>query len=164
MALNIEISSFWWLICDTQEHFIAQMTIVVIHACKRCEIEFYFNASVFTRWMISTGHITINHNHIMTGFTNVSWALQHNIAKIYNATNHIYGEMLIGSTISATHKFRENILESSQNVRETTPWLPVLTRHWQTWYWLCKTGRSLSSMKKEYSYPSLIYHQRKQEM
>ena len=30
-------------------------------------------------------------------------------------------EMLIGSAISATHKFRDNILESSRNVSETTP-------------------------------------------
>ena len=87
-------------------------------------------------WDITTGDC----------FTNVSQALQNNLAKIYNASNHIYGEnfklklctcaqsmalgtrtkfqfeMLIGSAISATHKFRENILESSQNVSETTPW------------------------------------------
>ena len=31
-------------------------------------------------------------------------------------------EMLIGSAISATHKFRGNILESSRNVSETIPW------------------------------------------
>ena len=30
--------------------------------------------------------------------------------------------MLIGSAISATHKYRENILESSRIVSETTPW------------------------------------------
>ena len=74
--------------------------------------------------------------------------LQNNLAKIYNASNHIYGEnfklklckcaqsmalgtrtkfqleMLIGSAISATHKFRKNILESPRNVSETTPWPP----------------------------------------
>ena len=85
-------------------------------------------------------------------FTNVSQALQNNLAKIYNASNHIYGEnfklklctcaqsmalgtrtklqfeMLIGSAISATHKFRENILESSQNVSETTPWYLRVSR------------------------------------
>ena len=84
-------------------------------------------------------------------FSNVSRALQNNLAKIYNASNHIYGEnfklkpcacaqsmalgtrtkfqleMLIGSAISATHKFRENILESSQNVSETTPWWFIYT-------------------------------------
>ena len=32
-------------------------------------------------------------------------------------------EILIGSGISAIHKIRENILESSRNVSETTPWL-----------------------------------------
>ena len=31
-------------------------------------------------------------------------------------------EILIRSKISARHNFRENILESSQNVSETTPW------------------------------------------
>ena len=78
-------------------------------------------------------------------FTNVSRTLQNNLAKIYNVRNHIDGEnfkvklctcaqsmalctrtkfqleMLIRSVISATHTFRENILESSQNVSETTP-------------------------------------------
>ena len=84
-------------------------------------------------------------------FSNVSRALQNNFAKIYNASNHIYGdnfklklctcaqsvtsgtrtkfqlEMLIGSAISATRKFRENILESSRNVSETTPGVLQLT-------------------------------------
>ena len=78
-------------------------------------------------------------------FTNVSRALQKNLAKIYNARNYIYGEnsklklctcaqsmalgtrtkfqleLLIRNAISAIHKFRENILESSRNVSETTP-------------------------------------------
>ena len=81
--------------------------------------------------------------------TNVSRALQKNLAKIYNARNRIYREnfklklctcaqsmplgtrtgfqleILIRSTISAIHKFREIILESSRNVSEPTPgtWL-----------------------------------------
>ena len=79
-------------------------------------------------------------------FTNVSRALQNNLAKINNARNYIYGEnsklklctcaqsmalgtptkfqleILIRSVISAIHKFRENILESSRNISETTPW------------------------------------------
>ena len=80
-------------------------------------------------------------------FTNASRALQNNLAKIYNARNHIYGENfklklcmlaqstalgtrtitkfqlenLIRGTISAMHKFQENILKSSWNVSETTP-------------------------------------------
>ena len=78
-------------------------------------------------------------------FTKVSRALQNNLAKIHNARNHIYGEnfklklctcaqsialgsrtkfqleILIKSTISVIHKFRENILESSRNLSETTP-------------------------------------------
>ena len=73
--------------------------------------------------------------------------LQNNHAKIHNARNPIYSEnsklklcmcaqsmalgtrtkfqleILIRNTISAIHKFRENILESSRNVSETTPWL-----------------------------------------
>ena len=81
-------------------------------------------------------------------FTNVSRALQNNLAKIYNARNHIYGEnfklklcacaqsmalgtrtkfqleILIRSTTSAIHKFRNNILESSRNVSEITPRYP----------------------------------------
>ena len=79
-------------------------------------------------------------------FTNVSRALQMNLAKIYNARNHIYSEdiklklctcaqsmalgtrtkfqldILIRSTISAIHKFREIIFGSSRNVSETPPW------------------------------------------
>ena len=78
----------------------------------------------------------------------VSRALQNNLAKIHNARNHIYGEnfmlklctcaqtialgsrtkfqleIIITCTISVIHKFPENILESSRNVSETTPWHP----------------------------------------
>ena len=78
-------------------------------------------------------------------FTNVSRALQNNLAKIYSARNHIYGEnfkpklctcaqsmalgtrtkfrleILIRSTISVMQKFRKNILESSPIVSETPP-------------------------------------------
>ena len=77
-------------------------------------------------------------------FTNVSRALQNNLAKTYNARNHIHDEnfklklctcvqsmalgtrtkfrpeILVRSTISAVHKFPENILESLRNVSETT--------------------------------------------
>ena len=77
--------------------------------------------------------------------TNVSGALQNNLAKIHNTGNHIYGEnfklklctcgqsmalgthtkfqleILMRTTISAIHKFQENIFESSRNVSETTP-------------------------------------------
>ena len=72
-------------------------------------------------------------------FINVSRALQNNLPKIDNARNHIYSEnsnlklcvlgtrtkfqieILIRCAIPAIHKFRENILESSRNVSETTP-------------------------------------------
>ena len=78
----------------------------------------------------------------LLGFINVSWVLQNNLAKTYIARNYIYAanvnlklcpcaqimalgtrtkfqiEILIRSTISAIHKFRENILESSRNVSE----------------------------------------------
>ena len=38
--------------------------------------------------------------------------------------------MLIGSAVSATHKFRENILESSRNVSEPTPrHQPIVRAH-----------------------------------
>ena len=79
-------------------------------------------------------------------FTNVVQALENNLVKIRNARNHIYDEnfklklcrcaqsmdlgtctkfqlgILIRSTISATHTFHENILESSRNVNATNPW------------------------------------------
>ena len=79
-------------------------------------------------------------------FSNVTGALQNNLAKIHNTGNHIYGEnfklklctcaqshalgtrtkfqleILIRTTISAIHKFQENILESLRNVSETTSW------------------------------------------
>ena len=76
-------------------------------------------------------------------FTNISRALHKNLVIIYNARNNIYCEnfklklctcaqsmalgtrtkleILIRSTISAIHKFREIILECSRNVSETTP-------------------------------------------
>ena len=80
-------------------------------------------------------------------FTNVSRALQNNFAKIYNARNNIYAEnfklnlctcaqshalgtctkfqleLLMRRTILVIYKFWENVLESSQNIRETPPWL-----------------------------------------
>ena len=87
--------------------------------------------------------------------TNVSRALQNNLAKIHNAENHIHGEnfklklctcaqsmalstrtkfqheILIRTTISVIHKFCENILESLRNISETTPrchfWRQVAT-------------------------------------
>ena len=105
-------------------------------------------------------------------FTNVSQALQNNLAKIHNTRNHIYGEnfklelctcaqsmalgtrtkfqleILITSTISAIHKFRENSLESSWNVSETTPrsnlklngfqdeaWTHQKLHHWSLTHW-----------------------------
>ena len=48
-------------------------------------------------------------------------------------------EILIRSTISAIHKFRENILESSRNVSETTP-RPACTstRAWRTCWDACR--------------------------
>ena len=87
-------------------------------------------------------------NIIQSGgcFSNILWALQNNLVKMYNVRNHIYSEnfklklctcaqsmalgtsikfqleILVWSTTSAMHKFRENILESSCNVGETTHW------------------------------------------
>ena len=98
------------------------------------------------------------YNIVWTGgcSTNISRALQNNRANIYNASNHIYGEnfklklctfaqshalgtrtkfqleILIESAISAIQKFRENILESSRNVSETTPKIHGNTQCWVT--------------------------------
>ena len=109
-------------------------------------------------------------------FTNVLRALQHNLAKIYNARNHIYDEhfrlkvcmwgqsmalgtrtnfqleILTKTSISAIHKFRENALESSWNVSEILPWLLASPGHQQPWYWLCRIGRPLSYMRKYLNY------------
>ena len=89
----------------------------------------------------------VSYTHGRTGgcFIKVSRALQNNLAKIHNARDHLYGEnfklklctcaqsmalgthtkfqleILIRSTVSAIHKFRENILESSRNLSETSP-------------------------------------------
>ena len=107
-------------------------------------------------------------------FTKTSRAHQNNLAKMYNH-NHIYGdnfklklcmctqnialgthskfqlEILLRSMISVIHKFRENILESSQNVIETTPWVMKIghssvemagaagltSRDGDRWIWMC---------------------------
>ena len=87
-------------------------------------------------------------------FTNSSWALKNNLAKLYYARNHIYGEniklklcacaqskalgtrtkfqleILIRSMISAIHILWENIFKSSQNVSETNPWFPLSQENW----------------------------------
>ena len=111
--------------------------------------ELLLNETYFVLIFISLKIVPNGHQWFINGsggcFTNVSRALQNNFAKIYNASNHMYGEnfklklctcaqsmalgtrtkfqieMLIGSAISVTHKFRENILESSRNVSETPP-------------------------------------------
>ena len=97
-------------------------------------------------WSVGWNPFPISNDAAAGGcFTNVSRALQNNLTKIHNTRNHIYGEnfklklctcaqshalgtrtkfqleILITSTISAIHKFRENISESSWNVSETTP-------------------------------------------
>ena len=94
-------------------------------------------------------------------FTNISQALQNKLAKICNARKHIYGEnftlklctcaqsmalgtstkfqleILMRSIISTIHKFRDNILESSRSVTETTPRLLASPGHQQPWLTLC---------------------------
>ena len=91
-------------------------------------------------------------------FTNVSRALQNNLAKIHNTGNHIYGEnfklklctcaqnmalgtrtkfqleILMRTTISTIHKFQENILESSLYVSETTPRCQLVSYFVVCWY------------------------------
>ena len=51
-----------------------------------------------------------------------------------------------------THKYRENVLESSWNVSETLPWLLASAGHQQPWYWLCRIGRPLSYLRKYLNY------------
>ena len=105
----------------------------------------------------------------VTCFTNVSRAIQNNIAKIYNARNHIYGEnsklklcscaqsmalgtrtnsldILIRGTISAIHKFRANILARSWNVSEKLP-RPSDGSEYEGWLGPCLTPGRIS---KEY--------------
>ena len=91
-------------------------------------------------------------------FTNVTRAPQNILAKIHNTRNHIYGEnfnlkicmcaqskplgphtkfqieILITSTICAIHKFRENFLESSLNISETTPWMSESNPQLYKWH------------------------------
>ena len=88
-------------------------------------------------------------------FTNVWRVPPNNLAKIYDARNHIYGEnfklkictcaqraalgtptdsqleILMRSTISALHKFRENILESSRNVSSFQDGAPSQSGCWE---------------------------------
>ena len=89
--------------------------------------------------------------HCGPRLTSVSRGLQNDLAEIYSARNHIYGEnfnlklwtcaqsmalgartklqleILIRNAIYAIHKFQENILESSRNVSETPPAGPFET-------------------------------------
>ena len=96
--------------------------------------------------LLKTNHKLIKGTPKHTGgcFTNVSQALQSNLAKICNAIIYISGEnfklkicmcdqsIALGTielsslkfhrrTISATHKFRDNTFESSWHVSETIP-------------------------------------------
>ena len=110
-------------------------------------------------WRSGPNMMTSSNGNIfrVTGgcFTNVSRALQNNLAKIHNTRNHIYGEnfklklgtrtkfqleILTTSTISAIHIFRENSLESSWNVSETTPsqrWIHLTkASDAELWYFL----------------------------
>ena len=111
-------------------------------------------------------------------FTNVSRALQNNLVKIHNTRNHIYGENfklklrtcaqsmalgactkfqlenLITSTISAIHKFRENILESSRKVSETTPRASTGMVQWN----LCnETGTVSLKTHKFHHLPGMVF-------
>ena len=94
-------------------------------------------------WGVTTGYGFL----APTGcFTNISWTLQNNLMKMHYTRKHIYGEhlklelctctqsmalgacsefkfeILIRSTISAIHKFQENILKNSRNISDTAPW------------------------------------------
>ena len=106
-------------------------------------------------------------------FTNVLRALQNSLAKIYNTRKHIFGEnfklklcacaqsmalgtrtkfkfeILIRSMIPAIHNFRENILESSRNIIETTPWFLMSPGQKQNLYQPCRICRFLFSIWKD---------------
>ena len=75
---------------------------------------FFFNKPNAPTQCMASAHTSSSINSSMAWgrFTNVSRALQKNLAKMYNARNHIYSE-----------NFKLNILESSQNVSETPPGL-----------------------------------------
>ena len=118
---------FFYIAHEIALYFSHQVRFILfICNCYKCHV-------------LSLGHICVLH-WPGTRFTNVSRALQNNLAKIHNARNHIcvensklklctnvcpkHGfqlEILIRSTISAIHKFRLYIMESSRNVSETTP-------------------------------------------
>ena len=111
-------------------------------------------------------------------FTNVLWALQNNLLKIHNTRNHIYGEnfklklcacaqsmalgtrtkfqleICITSLISAIHKFRENILESSWNTSETTLWVAYRNRSWAR---KCKSSLTFTSQQNTQSSFNSMY-------
>ena len=128
-----------------------EVTIMVMNVYLRMfRYTLFSSGYVFTFCMDSAVSVTQTPQcfFIKTGdcFTNVSRALQNNLAKIHITRNHIYGEnfklklcmctqshalgtrlkfqleILIGTKISAIHKFHDNILESLRNVSETTPW------------------------------------------
>ena len=149
------MSSVWCQVCVEAEPTVTSIEhrLISNHRHFHCLSNSLFGKESITspQWGNSTEdwHIPLTKGHwcVKPGgcFTNVSRALQNNLAKIYNARNHIYGEnfklklctcaqsmalctsanfqleILKRSTISAIHKFRENILESSRNVSETTP-------------------------------------------
>ena len=118
-------------------------THINVYGCNAILAEFalaHSNVSLFSLYVLGVIH------YAGGCFTKVSRALQNNLSKKHNTRNHIYGEnfklklcacaqsmalgtrtkfqleICITSLISAIHKFRENILESSRNVSETTPW------------------------------------------
>ena len=112
-------------------------------------------------------------------FTNVSRALQSNLVKMCNAIImiiYIYGEnfklklctcdqsialgtctdfqleSLTRSTISATHKFRENIFESLWNINETTPRSQCILFHQRK---MCK---KLNNFDKKQNFVDIFFN------
>ena len=138
----------WWTFNMSVVNFISMALITHPALCKTA-------VSPSTMEITAVLHLAIDIRLIdqRAGgcFTNVSWALQNDLAKIYDARNHSYGEnfklklytcaqsmalgtctkfqleILIRIMTSAIHKFRENILESLRNVSETPPrsYLPM---------------------------------------
>ena len=130
--------SIWWIdayVIATYSHHLLALMIPALSKEEDHKKRFIFFKYGCATWV----------NNFCGSFTNASRVLQINLTKICNARRHIYGEnvtlklctfaqsmalhthlkfqleIIIRSTISVLHNFRENMLESSWNVSETIP-------------------------------------------
>ena len=98
----VHMSSVWCQVCVEAEPTVTSIEhrLISNHRHFHCLSNSLFGKESITspQWGNSTGdwHIPLTKGHwcVKPGgcFTNVSRALQNNLAKIYNARNHIYGE------------------------------------------------------------------------